>query len=294
MAINGGSSLSVDDEGASEIYELDSNKLELGKLIGQGFYGEVRMGVIKHRDGTEETVAVKKLKNAALNNPECVDLERECSIMRSLNHPKIVEIKAVVTVPTMLVMEYVPMGSLLAYLRSEKDSGTITDQQLMEFATDVAEGMAFLGENQIVHRDLAARNILVVSEHLVKISDFGLARQMGNNGYYIVQQNVQKLPMPWYAPESLLCWKFSAQSDVWSYGVTLYEMFSRGEDPNFVSGDHTLLLTALQQGRRLPCPPLCPRPVYRELMQPCWESEASRRPTFKALLDILRVVQTQL
>lgn len=324
MALNGGSSLSVDDEGASElgteIYELERNKLELGMLIGQGFYGEVRMGVIKHSDGAEETVAVKKLRSPALNNPESVDLQRECAIMKSLNHPKIVEIKAIVTAPsTMLVMEYIPMGSLLAYLRSEKDSGRITDQQLLKFATDVAEvlllmpilarllvtpfgfvfflypqGMAFLGENQIVHRDLAARNILVASENLVKISDFGLARHIGNNGYYVVQQNAQKLPMPWYAPESLAYWKFSAQSDVWSYGVTLYEMFSRGEEPIFVSGDHNLLLTALQQGRRLPCPPLCPRPVYRELMQPCWESEASRRPSFTALLRILRDVEAQL
>ena len=97
-----------------------------------------------------------------------------------------------------------------------------------------------------------------------------------------------------YAPESLAYWKFSTQSDVWSYGVTLYEMFSRGADPNFVSGDHSLLLTALQQGRRLPCPPLCPRVVYRELMQPCWEAEASQRPSFNALLGTLRLVESQL
>lgn len=159
----------MDDEGASElgteIYELERDKLELGRRIGQGFYGEVLMGVVKHSDGTVETVAVKKLKSVALNNPESVDLQRECSIMKvsepvfrmestqvtipfslfnyslqSLNHPKIVEIKAIVSVPsTMLVMEFMPMGSLLAYLRSDKDVGSISDKQLIKFATDVAE-----------------------------------------------------------------------------------------------------------------------------------------------------------
>lgn len=297
MALNGGSSLQFDDEGtselAAEIYELERKKLEVGRVLGQGNYGEVRIGVIRHSDGTEETVAVKKLKSTAMNNPESVDLQRECAIMKSLHHPNIVEIKAIVTEPsTLLVMEYFPMGCLMAYLRTEQES--ITDQQLIKFATDVAEGMAYLGENNIVHRDLAARNILVAAVDLVKISDFGLARQVGYNGYYAVRDRGQKLPMPWYAPESLAYGKFSVQSDVWSFGVTLYEMFSRGLEPNFVSGDQTLLLRALQQGRRLPCPPGCKPLIYRDLMKPCWDAEASQRPSFKALLDKLRCVANQL
>lgn len=97
-----------------------------------------------------------------------------------------------------------------------------------------------------------------------------------------------------YAPESLAYGKFSVQSDVWSFGVTLYEMFSRGLEPNFVSGDQTLLLRALQQGRRLPCPPGCKPLIYRDLMKPCWDAEASQRPSFKALLDKLRCVANQL
>lgn len=96
-----------------------------------------------------------------------------------------------------------------------------------------------------------------------------------------------------YAPESLAYWKFSAQSDIWSFGVTLYEMFSRGEEPTFVSGDHNVLLASLQQGRRLPCPPLCKRIIYRELMQPCWATEASQRPSFTTLLSKLRYVENQ-
>lgn len=97
-----------------------------------------------------------------------------------------------------------------------------------------------------------------------------------------------------YAMESLLYWKFSVQSDVWSFGVTLYEMFSRGEEPNFVSGDHTVLLRALQQGRRLPCPPRCPPVIYRDLMKPCWDADAGHRPSFKVLLDKLRCVANHL
>lgn len=178
----------------------------------------------------------------------------------------------------------------------------------------VLQGMAYLGENNIVHRDLAARNILVGAEDHVKISDFGLARYVGYSGYYRVVENNHKLPMPWYvsntfhyqvicicsdhcfryAPESLAYCKFSLQSDVWSYGVTLYEMFSRGEEPNFVGGDHSLLLKALQMGRRLPCPAGCPLVIYRELMQPCWAAKEHERPSFVALLDTLRCVANRL
>lgn len=97
-----------------------------------------------------------------------------------------------------------------------------------------------------------------------------------------------------YALESLGYWKFSVQSDVWSFGVTLYEMFSRGEEPIFVNGDYVELLRALQQGRRLPCPLGCPPVIYRDLMKPCWDAEASNRPSFKVLLDKIRCVANQL
>jgi len=289
------SSLSVDgeDEYASQIYELDRRKLELGQIIGQGHYGEVRMGVIKHSDGPQETVAVKKLKGCIFDGPESMDLQRECAIMKSLRHPNIVEVKAILTESsTMLVMEYVVMGSLWAYLHEQKDQ--ISNSQLLKFATDVAEGMEYLGQKNIVHRDLAARNILVASEDSVKISDFGLARHVGYSGYYVVQRNDQTLPIRWYSPESLAYWKFSSQSDVWSYGVTLFEMFSRGDEPELVSGDHTLLLQALQQGRRLPRPMYCPLLLYRDLMQPCWNHEANQRPSFTTILKTLRCVQTQI
>lgn len=186
------------------------------------------------------------------------------------------------------------MGCLLAYVRSIQNNQRITDQQMIHFASDIAEGMEYLGEKGIVHRDLAARNILVASEDLVKISDFGLARNVGYGGYYVIRQNAQKLPLPWYAPESLSYWKFSVQSDVWSYGVTLYEMFSRGEEPILVSGDHTLLLQALEQGRRLPCPPRCPRIVYADLMRPCWHQEPHQRPSFKSIQETIACLRTQL
>jgi len=282
-------------DAAGQIYELDQHNLELGQLIGQGFYGEVRMGVIRHSDGTQETVAVKKLKNTARNTPETHDLQRECAIMKSLSHPNIVSVKAIMMESsTMLVMEYIPMGCLLAYVRSVEGNERITDEQMLQYTSDIAEGMEYLGKKGIVHRDLAARNILVASEDLVKISDFGLARHVGYDGYYVIRQNAQKLPVPWYAPESLSYWKFSIQSDVWSYGVTLYEMFSRGLEPIFVSGDHTLLLQALEQGRRLPCPPRCPNIVYTMLMRPCWHQQAERRPSFKSIQETIACLRTQL
>ncbi|XP_052132951.1 tyrosine-protein kinase ZAP-70-like [Frankliniella occidentalis] len=155
--------------------------------------------------------------------------------------------------------------------------------------------MEYLGQKNIVHRDLAARNILVVDEFNVKISDFGLAQVMGQNDYYIIRSN-RELPIPWYAPESLRDGKFSPRSDVWSYGVTLFEMFSLGEEPRLAActneQDHHELLRVLERGDRLPCPPNCPQHVYVDLMSPCWSSESRDRPSFSDICDVIKSIAT--
>jgi Janus kinase 2 len=157
--------------------------------------------------------------------------------------------------------------------------------------------MHYLEQNSIVHRDLAARNVLVtrnssllLSDTVCKIADFGLAQYTNHYGYYESTNN-RDLPLQWYAPETISNLKFSSKSDVWSYGVTLFEMFSFGETPRLVpktefKGEDLLL--ALQSGIRLKCPKICPQIVYEELMMSCWNYETDQRPTFAEIIDKAR------
>lgn len=241
------------------IFELgDDCNVVLQGRIGQGFYGEVYKGTLEYGgygDSAVEPrkVAVKKLKSSA--SESCLqDFEREINIMKTLKHPNIVEILGVLRDPEiLLVMEFVQHGSLQSYLKINKES--LHDKQLLKYALDIAKGMDYLGTKNIVHRDLAARNILVMNENHVKISDFGLAQVMGTNDYYILKTN-RDLPIKWYALESLRDGKFSVRSDVWSFGVTMCEMFNYGEEPNLsdvkfeVGREQQILLEALNKGVR--------------------------------------------
>ncbi|XP_031329480.1 tyrosine-protein kinase hopscotch [Photinus pyralis] len=276
------------------IFELDANcNVILQGRIGQGFYGEVYKGTLEYlgdEDSEPRLVAVKKLKTSAVST--CLqDFEREISIMKTLTHPNIVDILGVLQEPEVsLVMEFVHHGSLQSYLKIYRESLTI--KQLLKYALDIAKGMNYLGTKHIVHRDLAARNILVVDENHVKISDFGLAQVMEGNEYYIIKTN-RDLPIKWYAPESLRDGKFSTRSDVWSYGVTMCEMFAYGEEPKLqlpkpddsVGQEQQILLNAIESGTRFPCPPMCPPSVYVRIIYPCWQANPHDRPSFFELCE---------
>ncbi|CAG9813018.1 unnamed protein product [Phaedon cochleariae] len=276
------------------VFELDGNyNVVLQGRIGQGFYGEVYKGTLECVDGQEQEprqVAVKKLKSSAVSS--CLqDFEREINIMKSLKHPNIVEILGVLREPEIsLVMEFVHHGSLQSYLKIYRES--LQEAQLLKYALDIVKGMDYLGKKNIVHRDLAARNILVVDEHHVKISDFGLAQVMGTNDYYILKTPNRELPIKWYAPESLRDGKFSTRSDVWSYGVTMCEMFNYGEEPNLTisqeemegRSQQQILLMMLERGARFPCPPDCPKVVYIRMIYPCWQANPHERPLFSKLI----------
>ncbi|KAK6642747.1 hypothetical protein RUM43_004249 [Polyplax serrata] len=281
------------DSYIQSIFELDKNcNVVLQGRIGQGFYGEVYKGILERADREPQLVAVKKLKANALSTTRH-DLEREISIMESLKHKNIVEIIGAIHEPDIsLVMEYVQYGSLQTYLKINKE--TIKPESLLKFALDVANGMAYLGKKNIVHRDLAARNILVASENHVKISDFGLAQVVEQNSYYVLKTN-RELPIKWYAPESLRDGRFSHYSDVWSYGITLYEMFSLGEDPKLPccteDVNQSQLLAALEGGARLPCPPTCPQSVYVKVIVPCWKLDSKERPTFSMIYETIQKIR---
>ncbi|XP_043290064.1 tyrosine-protein kinase JAK2 isoform X2 [Venturia canescens] len=289
------------------IFELDADcNVILQGRIGQGFYGEVYRGILE-RDNAEDAepqeVAVKKLRTRALE-ADLRDFEREISIMKTLKHPNVVEILGVISEPEVcLVMEFVKHGSLQSYLSIHREF--LTHKRLLDFALDISTGMEYLGRKSIVHRDLAARNILVADETRVKISDFGLAQVTDKNDYYILQTN-RDLPIKWYAPESLRDGKFSPRSDVWSFGVTMYETFGFGEDPKLpglggdgkANGDNeeegsAELLEALERGLRLPCPPNCPQDIYVKLMYPCWHLHSHLRPDFATLCNDIRDLMEQ-
>ncbi|KAK9304330.1 hypothetical protein QLX08_004310 [Tetragonisca angustula] len=289
------------------IYELDIDcNVILQGRIGQGFYGEVYRGTLERENGKDiepQQVAIKKLKTRALE-ADIRDFEREIAIMKTLKHPNVVEILGVISEPEVcLVMEYVKHGSLQSYLSIHKQE--LTHRRLLGFALDIATGMDYLGSMSIVHRDLAARNILVADENKVKISDFGLAQVTGKNDYYILQTD-RGLPIKWYAPESIRDGKFSTRSDVWSFGVTMYETFGFGEEPRLPGLDSsterlqneqekgsTELLAALERGTRLPCPSTCPQAIYVKLMYPCWHLQSHQRPDFATLCKDIKDLLAQ-
>ncbi|XP_075155140.1 tyrosine-protein kinase hopscotch [Haematobia irritans] len=278
----------------NSVLEIRNGKVIFKNKIGEGHYGTVHLGEVRYNspNNAREYVAIKTLKSARA--PQLSDdFMREIEIMESLDHPNIVKIKHWIQRPFCIIMEYLESGSFLVYLTSKKPN--LTNQILLGFALDIARGMEYLARKNIIHRDLAARNILVDRDS-VKISDFGLAQRADSDGYYVAHSS-REIPIKWYAPEAIKRdAKFSSQSDVWSYGVTLFEMFSRGEtpnlDPNMELTQEEFLLR-LDRGDRLHKPNLCPDNVYERLMKPCWHGKPKLRPTFGEIIGIIQSIRNE-
>ncbi|XP_050436831.1 tyrosine-protein kinase hopscotch-like [Adelges cooleyi] len=275
-----------------KIYQFNNSTLSLGQVIGQGFYGVVLEGILEDNgNNTKKKVAVKHMKKSF----QLEDFQREITIIQQLNHPNIVKIEGVIEEPNlMLIMEFVEFGSLNTYLRIHENELFEETNQLLKYSLDVAKGMEYLGKLNIVHRDLATRNILVVSPTTVKISDFGLAQFLPDEKYYYLQ-TMRDLPLKWHAPEAILYGKFSPKTDIWAFGVLLYEIFSLGKEPNIVSKleerlDVEKMMRVLEEGHRLQCPPCppCTMDIYNRLMHPCWSYVASDRPDFTHLVNVIQ------
>eukprot|EP00731_Ephydatia_muelleri_P014465 Em0008g185a len=227
-------------------------------------------------------IAVKTLKSGSSDKMRDEFLT-EASIMGQFNHPNVIKLYGVITKvePVMIVMEFMDNGSLYYYLRHNDEKLSL--QQLLKMACGVASGMQYLSEVGYVHRDLAARNILVSKDEVCKVADFGLSRETTNDEYDVKKGG--KIPVRWTAPEAISYRKFTTASDVWSYGVLLWEVMSYGQQP-YEDWDNQMVLDRLESGYRLQKPKDCPDTVY-QLMQSCWSAEHTDRPTFKELVRLL-------
>lgn len=257
-------------------WEIDRRSLKLVKKLGSGQFGEVWEGLWNNTT----PVAIKTLKPGSMDSK---DFLREAQIMKSLRHPKLIQLYAVCTLeePIYIITELMRHGSLLEYLK--KDGGSqISLIHQVDMAAQVASGMAYLESQNYIHRDLAARNVLVGEHNVYKVADFGLARVFKVENEKVYEPRTEtKLPVKWTAPEAIRYNRFSIKSDVWSFGILLFEIVTYGQMPyHGVPGYQ--VVQQLDDGYRLPQPETCPAPLYKMMLE-CWSAEADERPTFESL-----------
>ena len=258
--------------------EIDRRELKFIRELGSGNFGKVFFGI--YRGQTK--VAIKTLKPGSMTPSAFM---QEAAIMRRYRHDKLVPLYGVCSkgLPLLIVTEYMSKGALLNYLRDNPESTTLTIIDLIDMATQVASGMAYLEQVKLVHRDLAARNCLVGDNRVVKVADFGLARIIEED-YYIAQVGA-KFPIKWTAPEAASKGKFTSKSDVWSYGILLYELVTKGQVP-YPGMSNRDVLEQVDRGYRMPKPKNveCPNSLYQKMLQ-CWDKDPEKRPTFEYLFS---------
>ncbi|KAK6493696.1 fibroblast growth factor receptor 3-like [Huso huso] len=282
-------------------WEFQRTRLTLGKPLGEGCFGQVVMaeaiGIDKDKPNKPATVAVKMLKDDATDK-DLSDLVSEMEMMKMIGkHKNIINLLGACTQdgPLYVLVEYASKGNLREYLRARRPPGMdysfdtckIPDEQLtfkdlVSCAYQVARGMEYLASQKCIHRDLAARNVLVTDDNVMKIADFGLARDVHNIDYYKKTTN-GRLPVKWMAPEALFDRVYTHQSDVWSYGVILWEIFTLGGSP-YPGIPVEELFKLLKEGHRMDKPANCTHELYM-IMRECWHAVPSQRPTFKQLVE---------
>ncbi|XP_055946629.1 leukocyte tyrosine kinase receptor-like isoform X2 [Argiope bruennichi] len=274
-----------------DLKALPRENLTLVHPLGQGAFGEVYQGTLK-MDDAELPVAVKTLPEMS-SNQAVLDFLMEAVIMSKFNHPNIVSFIGVCfdKMPRFIVLELLPGGDLKMFLRecrpkpNKPSPLTLTD--LLKLAIDVAKGCQYLEENHFIHRDIAARNCLLTTkdaDRVVKIADFGMARDIYRADYYR-KGGKAMLPVKWMPPEAFLDGIFTSKTDVWSYGVLLWEVISLGYMPYPGRGNQEVMQLVTSGGRLEP-PTNCPAPVYHIMMQ-CWHPHPDERPNFTTIIERL-------
>lgn len=282
-------------------WEVKRENVQISRVIGKGAFCQVAKATVSDINGIKgaTTVAVKMLKENAPDNDK-KDLLSELDLMKKLRpHPHVIKLMGCVTKtdPLLVLIEYIPYGDLLGYLRKSrglndtyfkdpdvKPETNLTSEQLIQFALQIADGMNFLSANKIIHRDLAARNVLVGEGEKCKVTDFGMARNVNQDDIYN-KTSRGRLPVKWTAYEGLVYGKYTTQSDVWSFGVVLYEIFTVGGSP-YPAINAREIAKKLQQGYRMPKPKHVDEQLYQIMVQ-CWQENPNDRPTFPSLKDII-------
>ncbi|KAL9970838.1 hypothetical protein ACROYT_G023288 [Oculina patagonica] len=276
-------------------FKLYRDQITLVKLLGAGNFGQVSKAIY---GASRSKVAVKTLKDNA-SQKDLQDMLSELDVMKSLQpHSHVVKLIGccIEKDPLLIVLEYLPYGDLLGYLRKsrgiedtyntgeKRPNSRLSEKDLLSFAWMIADGMNYLATMKVVHRDLAARNVLVGEDKLCKISDFGLAR--GLQGDVYTRSTQARLPVKWMPPESLFYGKSSTMSDIWSYGIVMWEVFTIGESP-YPGVKSRQVADLLQAGYRMPRPRHISEELY-SIMTECWEEQPHKRPTFQWLCSAVR------
>ncbi|XP_034413747.1 LOW QUALITY PROTEIN: non-receptor tyrosine-protein kinase TNK1 [Cyclopterus lumpus] len=258
---------------------IQDSELILGEKLGSGSFGVVKRGEWHTPTGKVLPVAVKSLRSSMSKQPDTLtDFLQEVTTMQSLDHPNIIRLYGVVlTQPLKMITELAPSGSLYDILRSRQYEYPL--MRLWLFASQIAAGMDYLETRRFIHRDLAARNVLLASREMVKIGDFGLMRGLSLETDHYVMTAHRRIPFAWCAPESLRVGTFSHSSDVWMFGITMWEMFTYCEDPWFGLSGRQILWRVEREGERLEKPPDCPKELYA-VMRRCWACNPVDRPSF--------------
>ncbi|XP_054479560.1 protein-tyrosine kinase 2-beta-like isoform X2 [Anoplopoma fimbria] len=264
-------------EESIEKHRISRDDVVVGRILGEGFFGEVHDGVYKSPTGERICVAIKTCKDFSAEVKE--KFLSEAGLMKNLDHPHIVRLIGVIEVdPVWIVMELLEHGELGSYLVQEQY--ILTTATLTLYCLQICKALAYLEGLNMVHRDIAVRNVLVASPECVKLGDFGLSRYVDEQEYY--KASVSRLPIKWMAPESINFRRFTTASDVWMFGVCVWEMFSMAQQPFFWL-ENGQVINQLESGVRLPKPHQCPPTVYTQLTN-CWAYEPHGRPSFSQLV----------
>ncbi|XP_072250714.1 focal adhesion kinase 1-like isoform X1 [Leuresthes tenuis] len=265
-------------------YEIQRDCIELGRCIGEGQFGDVHQGVYISPENPALSVAVKTCKNSTSDSVREKFLQ-EALTMRQFDHPHIVKLMGVITEnPVWIIMELCTLGELRSFLQVRKYSLDLAT--LILYSSQLSTALAYLESKRFVHRDIAARNVLVSTVDCVKLGDFGLSRYMEDSSYYKASKG--KLPIKWMAPESINFRRFTTASDVWMFGVCMWEILMYGIKP-FQGVKNNDVIGRIENGERLAMPPQCPPTLY-SLMTKCWSYDPSKRPRFNELKTQLSTI----
>ncbi|KAK9870582.1 hypothetical protein WA026_008145 [Henosepilachna vigintioctopunctata] len=267
-------------------WEVSRDVVIINRKLGEGAFGTVYGGEALFTEGWLP-VAVKSLKMES-SHEDKIDFLSEADVMRNFSHTNIVKLLGVITIaePLQTIMEFMLYGDLKTYLLARRHlafstSDEVSSERLTSMSLDIARGLSYLAENKFVHRDLASRNCLVNANRNIKIGDFGMCRPMSTNEYYRFNRRGM-LPVRWMAPESLELGIFTTASDVWSYGVILYEMVTFGSFP-FQGLSNTEVLDVVKEGKCLNVP-IGVKPQLEALMNSCWNRSYKARPQAKEIV----------